>query len=150
MAQTLSCVVLHIIFSTKGRIAVINDGVRSELMAYLGSLIREKNGKALAVNGTADHVHLLVQIPPALSISELMRFVKTNSSRWTRRVNSSMKDFEWQHGYGVFSVSRSNAQKVCRYILNQEAHHKKRSFQEEFLSFLERYEVDYDERYLWD
>ncbi len=106
------------------------------------------NGAALIVNGTADHVHMLVGIRPTHSAAEIVRVIKANSSKWVRAKWSSR--FAWQTGYGVFSVSESHVGAVEKYIANQEKHHQKKSFQEEFVEFLKRNSVSYDEKYLWD
>ncbi len=148
MAQTLGNVVVHLIFSTKQRKPLIAPDIRSELFAYLGGIVRELRGTALIINGTCDHVHMLVRIRPAHSIAEIARIVKTNSSGWIRK--KGHKEFAWQAGYGVFSVSESNVPAVTRYIATQEEHHKERSFQEEFVAFLKKNKVAYDERYIWD
>ena len=148
MAQTLGNVVVHLIFSTKLRQPLIAPDIRSELFAYLGGIVRELRGTALIVNGTCDHVHMLIRIRPAHSIAEIARIVKANSSGWIRK--GGHKEFGWQAGYGAFSVSESNVPAVTRYIATQEEHHKERSFQEEFVAFLKKNKVAYDERYIWD
>jgi putative transposase len=121
---------------------------RSDLFAYLGGIIREMGGTALIINGTADHIHMLVRARPAHSPAEVVRVAKANSSRWVHEKWNS--DFAWQTGYGVFSVSESNVAGVTRYIAEQEKHHRKLSFQEEYVAFLKRNNVAYDERYIWD
>jgi REP element-mobilizing transposase RayT len=108
------------------------------------------DGKALAVNGTNDHVHLLIKLPPALSVAEAMRVLKTNSSRWVHEKDDAGRDFGWQSGYGAFSVSHSNVESVIRYIANQEEHHRTLTFQEEYVAFLKKHEIEFDERYIWD
>ena len=148
MAHTIGNVVVHVIFSTKGRQPLLTPEVRSDLYAYLGGIVRALNATALIVNWTADHIHMLIRIRPAQSPAEVARIVKTNSSRWAREKWN--KDFAWQTGYGVFSVSESNVSEVSRYIANQGEHHRKRSFQEEFVAFLRRNRIAYDERYIWD
>src|SRR5205807_1798837 len=120
---------------------------RSDLFAYLGGIIREMNGTALIVNGTGDHVHMLLRIRPVHSAAETVRVVKANSSKWVRTKWS--REFAWQTGYGVFSVSESNVAAVTKYIGGQEEHHKKHSFQEEYVAFLKKNNVAYDERYIW-
>ncbi|MBZ5703748.1 MAG: IS200/IS605 family transposase [Acidobacteriia bacterium] len=147
MAQTCGNVIVHLIFSTKERRPLITPGIRSDLFAYLGGIVREMRGTALITNGTADHVHMLVRIRPAQSIAEIARVVKTNSSRWVHEKWGT--DFAWQAGYGVFSVSESTVAAVTKYIAAQEEHHKRRSFQEEFLAFVKKNNVAYDERYIW-
>jgi putative transposase len=147
LAHTAGNVVVHYIFSTKARRPLITDEVRADLFAYLGGIIREMRGTALIINGTTDHVHILVRIRPVQSVAEVARVVKANSSRWAREKCS---EFAWQTGYGVFSVSESNVPAVSKYIANQEEHHRKKSFQEEFLAFLKKNRIAYDERYIWD
>jgi len=148
VAQTCGNVVVHLIFSTKLRRPLIVPDIRSDVFAYLGGIVRELRSTALIVNGTSDHVHMLIRIRPALSIAEIARIVKANSSGWIRK--KGHKEFAWQVGYGVFSVSESSVPAVTKYIASQEEHHKKRSFQEEFLAFLKKNKVAYDERYIWD
>jgi putative transposase len=139
---------LHFIFSTLGRRSLIKPEFRADLFAYLGGIVREMNGAALIVNGTSDHVHMLLRIRPVHSSAEIARVVKANSSRWVREKWSP--GFAWQTGYAVFSVSESNVAAVTKYIATQEEHHKKHSFQEEFVAFLKKNRVEYDERYIWD
>ncbi len=122
--------------------------IRAELFAYLGGIIREMSGTALIINGTADHVHMLLRIRPVHSSAEIARVVKANSSRWVHE-KWNLK-FAWQTGYGVFSVSESNVASVTKYIAEQEEHHQKHSFQDEFVAFLTKNNVAYDESYIWD
>jgi putative transposase len=136
------------IFSTQGRRPLIKSDFRADLFAYLGGIIREMNGTALIINGTSDHVHLLVRIRPAHSPAEIARVVKSNSSRWVHEKWDSR--FAWQSGYGVFSVSESSVAAVTKYIARQEEHHRRHSFEEEFVAFLKKNNVAYDERYIWD
>jgi REP element-mobilizing transposase RayT len=148
MSHTSGNILLHFIFSTRGRRPLIGPEFRQDLFAYLGGIVRALEGTALAINGASDHVHMLVRIRPAQSAAEIARVVKTNSSRWARE--KWKPDFAWQTGYGVFSVSESNVGAVSKYIGGQEDHHKKHSFQEEFVAFLKKHGVPYDERYVWD
>ena len=148
LAHTAGNLVVHLIFSTKGRRPLITPEIRSDLFAYLGGIIRGMRGTALIINGTADHVHMLIRILPVHSAAEIARVVKTNSSRWVREKWNMQ--FAWQTGYGAFSVSESNAPAVSRYIATQEDHHKKRNFQEEYVALLKKNNVQYDERYIWD
>ena len=149
MGHTASNILVHIIFSTKSRSPLITDDIADDLRAYMGGIIREMDGRALAINGVSDHVHLLVRVPAARSIAEVMRVVKANSSKWVHEKWPERKTFAWQSGYGAFSVSESNLGAVQRYIARQEQHHQKQSFQEEFLQFLKKNNVAYDERYIW-
>src|SRR5258708_34503384 len=141
MAQTCGNIVVHIIFSTKGRVPLITPEIRTDLFAYLGGIIRELRATALVINGTADHVHVLARIRPIHSPAEIARVIKANSSRWAHQKRRAK--FAWQAGYGVFSVSESNVASVTRYIADQEAHHRKRSFQEEFGALLKNNKVAY-------
>ena len=148
MSHTSGNILLHFIFSTQGRHPLIKPDFRTDLFAYLGGIIREMDGIALIVNGTADHVHLLVRARPAHSPAEITRLVKTNSSRWVHEKWAA--EFAWQTGYGVFSVSESSVAAVTKYIADQEEHHRSHSFQEEYIAFLKKNKVAYDERYIWD
>jgi REP-associated tyrosine transposase len=148
LAQTCGNVVVHLIFSTKLRQPLIGADIRSDLFAYLGGIVRQLRSTALIINGTHDHVHMLIRIRPAHSIAEIARIVKANSSGWIRK--KGHKEFGWQSGYGVFSVSESSIPALTKYIATQDEHHQKRSFQEEFVAFLKKNKIAYDERYIWD
>jgi putative transposase len=148
MSQTAGNLLVHLVFSTKARQPLITPEIRSDLFAYLGGIIREMHGTALIINGTADHVHMLIRIRPVQSAAEVARVVKTNSSRWVREKWNAR--FTWQTGYGAFSVSESNVPAVSSYIATQEEHHRKLTFQQEYVAFLKRNKVAYDERYIWD
>ena len=146
MSHTCGNTLLHLVFSTHERRPLIKPEFRDDLFAYLGGIIRQMNGTALIVGGTTDHIHMLVRIRPAHSPAEVARIVKTNSSRWIRERSP---DFAWQTGYGVFSVSESNAAAVTKYIARQEEHHQKHSFQDEFRAFLAKNGIILDEKYIW-
>lgn len=148
LSHTSGNILLHFIFSTLARRALIKAEFRGDLFAYLGGIVREMNGTALIVNGTADHVPMLVRVRPVHSSAAVVRVVKTNSSRWVREKWS--REFAWQTGYGVFSVSESNVAAVTKYIAGQEEHHRKHSFREEFVAFLKKNQLEYDEKYIWD
>ena len=148
MSHTSGNILLHFIFSTQVRRPLIKPDFRVDLFAYLGGIVREMDGTALIVNGTADHVHMLARLRPVHSAAEVVRIIKANSSRWVHEKWD--REFGWQTGYGVFSVSESNVEAVKKYIAEQEEHHQKHSFQEEFVAFLKRNNVAYDERYIWD
>ena len=149
MSRTFTNLLTHLIFSAKDREPLIIPELKPELYAYLGGLTRELKGKAYGIGGTADHVHMLVSLPPVVSISEALRFLKANSSGWVHD-KWPQRSFAWQLGYGAFSVSKSNVPDVLGYIQNQEAHHRRLSFKEEFVDFLRKLEIEYDERYIWD
>ena len=150
MARTYTNVLLHVVFSTKDRMPMIKEPMKSRLHGYLGGVVREQGGKALTINGTADHVHMLLSLPATVSIADLMRLIKTLSSKWVHETFPDQSKFSWQPGYGAFSVSHSNSAAVSAYIQTQEEHHKKVSFRDEFLSLLKRNEIEFDERYLWE
>jgi len=150
MAHTFTSLLTHVIFSTKDRRPWMNPELQTRLHPYLGGIVREMRGHALKVNGTADHVHLLVQLPADVSVAEALRVLKTNSSRWVHETCDSRGGFAWQRGYGAFSVSLSSAPKVVKYIANQEEHHSRMSFQEELIAFLKKHHIEYDERFIWE
>ena len=147
MSRTFTNLLTHVVFSTKDRMPLIRAELRTELFAYLGGLTRELNGKAYGINGTTDHVHMLVSLPATVAIADALRFIKSNSSGWVRE--KWKKTFAWQLGYGAFSVSKSNVPDVLKYIANQERHHRRVAFKDEFIDFLRKHEIDYDERYIW-
>jgi len=148
LSHTAGNLVLHLIFSTKGRQPLITNQIRGDLFAYLGGIVREMKGTALTINGTNDHVHMLIRIRPVQAAADIARAVKANSSKWIHEKWNLQ--FAWQKGYGAFSVSESNVPAVSRYIATQEEHHKKRTFQEEYVAFLKKNNVQYDERYIWE
>jgi putative transposase len=148
LSHTCGNILLHFIFSTAGRRPLIAPAFRDDLFAYLGGIIRGMQANALIVNGTADHVHILARVRPAQSAAEMARVIKANSSGWVR--GKWKADFAWQKGYGAFSVSESNVASVMKYISGQEDHHRKHSFQEEFVAFLKKNRVEYDQKYIWD
>lgn len=147
MSHTYTNLLVHLVFSTKDRRPLIKDEFKSELHAYLGGLIKELKGKPITIGGMPDHVHILASISPTVSTSDAMRLIKANSSKWVSEKFN--KPFEWQKGYGAFSVSRSGMDAVVKYIEDQERHHKKYDFRAEFLELLRRYNIDFDEQYLW-
>ena len=147
MPHTLTDLLTHVIFSTKDHAPFIRADLKQHLHAYMGGIVREMHGTALIVNGTSDHVHLLITLPPSLSLSDALRVLKANSSRWVKE--TYRVPFGWQSGYGAFSVSQSNVAAVSKYIARQEEHHRTVTFQEEFVAFLKKHGVEYDERYLW-
>lgn len=149
MAHTLTHLAYHLVFSTKDRIASIDEELKQRLHPYIGGILREIKAGAITIGGTSDHVHILVTLPPTSCVSDVMRTVKTNSSRW---VHSEIKKpaFAWQVGYAAFTVNRSSSAGVARYITDQEEHHRKRSFRDELIVLLKKHGVDYDARYIWE
>lgn len=128
----------------------IGDDWREPLQSYIGGIIRNKRAKLISAGGMHDHIHLYASLPSTITIADFVSTVKSNSSRWVHETFANRKGFAWQEGYGAFSVSKSEEQRVMNYIANQKQHHEKHGFKDEFRRFLEKYEVDYDERYLWD
>lgn len=150
MAHTFTSLLTHVIFSTKDRALGISPQLKPDLLAYMGGIIRELRGKAVTIEGTDDHVHLLLWMPPALSVSETLGVLKSNSSKWVNKGRGQRASVAWQTGCGAFSVSHTNAPSVARYIRTQDEHHKNVSFQEEFVSVIKKNGIEYDERYTWE
>jgi REP element-mobilizing transposase RayT len=150
MPQSFARVHLHVVFSTKGRLPTIRKEIGERLYAYIGGIVRNQKGALIVAGGTADHLHLLIQQGKQISIADMVRDIKANSSRWIHEEFDDTEDIAWQTGYGVFGVSFSDVDRVRDYIERQEEHHRTRSFKEEFLELLKRHHIEYDERYLWD
>jgi REP element-mobilizing transposase RayT len=149
MAHTFTNLLTHVVFSTSGRAPFLNDDMRSDVHAYLGGILRELHAVPIAIGGTADHVHLLICLPADLAVSDCLRVVKTNSSRWIKERWPERRSFAWQGGYGAFSVSESRRSAVIRYIQDQARHHGRISFQDELRALLKNHRVEFDERYMW-
>lgn len=150
MAGRYVCNLIHFVWATAGRREWISESWSDRLYGFLGGVARNKGCSLIAAGGVSDHVHLLISMSPTLSISTLVNALKANSSRWIHEEFSDMKPFKWQEGYGAFSVSRSSETAVVKYIRNQQEHHRKTSFQDEFMELLRRHKVEYDERYIWE
>jgi putative transposase len=144
-----TCLYYHVIFGTKNRAPQIDATIQPRLYEYLGGIVRDAQGRLIAAGGTADHVHLLVSAHPQTALSDLLRQAKAGSSRWIHQTFRGRGDFAWQDGYGAFTVSHSNLEDVGQYIAQQEKHHRRMTFQEEFIAFLDRHEIRYDDRYIW-
>ena len=150
MAHTFSDLVTHIIFGTKDRFPLIDTGLRKELHAYLGGIVKNIGGMPLTIGGVADHVHMLVELKPKIPLAGAVAKIKANSSNWVHSFGGMRRKFFWQKGYSAFSVSRSNVERVRRYIEKQEQHHRRVTFSEEYVRFLEQHGIEYDERYLFE
>lgn len=148
MPSTHTSLHYHLVFSTRDRIPSIRADIRERLHAYLGGVIRGIGGTPLEVGGVADHVHLFVGLKPTHVVADVMRALKGDSSKWMRS-ELGVRDFAWQEGYGAFTVSKSSVDAVREYVRNREEHHRKRTFQEEYVEFLQKMQIEYDERYLW-
>ena len=149
MANTYHQVYIQVVFAVKYRQAIIANDWKFKLFGVIGNLINGTGCKTIIINGVEDHVHCFLGLKPTVSISELMKTVKAKSSKYINDHRLTKTRFEWQEGYGVFSYSHSHINSVYKYIENQEEHHKKQTFKKEYLEFLEKFEVPYDERYVF-
>ena len=151
MPQSLSLVIVHLVFSTKDRVPFIQPEMRPRLHAYMAEVARSLGCMAYRVGGVADHVHLALTLPRTLTQSDLVKELKTTSNHWLEKQDrAAYMDFGWQRGYGIFSIGKSQLTDLVRYIEDQESHHAKRTFQDEFRAMLDKYGVEYDEAYVWD
>jgi putative transposase len=150
MPQSLACLLVHIVFSTKNRDPVLDANVRPALHAYLSAIARNVGCEGLRVGGVEDHVHLAVRVSRTITMAQLVEELKTSSTKWLKKRSPQFVDFAWQRGYGAFSVSRSELDRLLHYIDNQVKHHQPRSFRDEYLDLLVQNGVEYDERFLWD
>ncbi|HEY2909999.1 MAG TPA: IS200/IS605 family transposase [Gemmataceae bacterium] len=150
MPQSFGSFHVHLVFSTKGREPTIAPDLSQRLYDYIGGILRGNKCSLIAAGGMPDHIHLLISMSRETSLSEITRLVKCNSSRWANETFTPTNCFAWQAGYGAFAVSYSNIGDVKKYIANQQQHHQKRSFQDEFREFLKAHELEWDERYIWD
>lgn len=150
MPQSLSQLYIHIIFHVRYDDVLIRENEESELYKYIGGIIKESGSVPLAINGTKDHMHILCKMSKNIALSKLVENIKRNSSRWIKSKDNYYKSFAWQGGYaGGFSVSQSKMEIVRQYIRNQKEHHCKQTFKDEYIVFLQEYNIDYDETYLW-
>jgi len=149
MANTYTSLHYHIVFSTRNRVHWIRSEIEQRLWEYLGGIARKHKMSALQIGGISDHVHVLVHAPAALSPSQIAQYLKGDSSKWIHAELERLRNFAWQDGYGAFTVSTSRIPQVVRYIQNQREHHRKKTFQEEYLELLHGHGIQYDERYLW-
>lgn len=150
MASTHSNLTFHIVYSTKYRRATITDQIRPRLYEYIGGIIREEKGSQLDIGGMPDHVHILARLSPSIAVSDVLRVVKTNSSKWVNESFSLPQPFAWQRGFGAFSVSMSEIPRVTDYIKNQATHHAQRSFKDEYRALLRRHGIEFQEQYLFE
>jgi len=150
MANTYTQVHLHLVFAVKGRKSLIAKSWKDELYKYITGIIQNHNHKLLIINGMPDHLHILIGYRPTQSLSDLMQQIKGDSSKWINQNNLTKEKFEWQSGYGAFSYSKSQIADVITYIENQETHHKKISFKEEYINMLKKFEVEFNEQYIFE
>ncbi|MFZ4768158.1 MAG: IS200/IS605 family transposase [Roseimicrobium sp.] len=150
MPQSLSRILVHLVFGTKNREAVLSPAIQSELHPYLAGVLNNVACPSLQVGGVVDHVQLFFGLARKLTIAAVVEKLKTSSSKWLKTKSPALREFHWQQGYGAFSVSQSDAEAVIAYVRNQEKHHQQMTFQGEYRKLLEKYEVPFDENYVWD
>lgn len=150
MANTYTQLYFHIVFAVKGRSNYISEQWKDELYKYISGIIANKDQKLMIVNGMPNHVHLLIGTKPNCNLSDLIRDIKANSSKWINEKKFTNFHFEWQTGFGAFTVSQSGVPKAIEYIKNQEEHHRKKTFKEEYVEFLKAYQIDFKDEYLFD
>ena len=150
MAQSLAKLYVHLIFSTKNRERIIPDHLRPALHAYMGGILRDNQCVPIEINTEPDHAHVLFNLGRTVALSDVVGHVKKGATIWLHEQAAELRGFYWQNGYGAFSVSQSNVDAMRKYIQEQREHHRKTSFQDEFRAFLRKYEIEFDERYVWD
>lgn len=150
MSGTYTKLYYHIVFSTKERREFINPEIETELQKYIAGIVRGIKGTCIEINGMTDHLHILAILPPTIAISDALRTIKSNSSKWIHEKFRELRSFSWQDGYSAFTVSQSQLGTLQAYIRNQKTHHASRDFKTELVAILERHGVEYDERYIWD
>jgi len=149
MSHSYISSLMHCVFSTKERAPLIDSELELRLWPYIGGIARENRMRALAIGGTTDHVHALLSLPSSMAVAKGVQLIKGGSSKWVHDTFPAYQTFAWQEGYGAFSVSSSQMEKTIAYIDAQKEHHRKRSFEEEFLEFLEKHRIEYDPRYVF-
>jgi REP element-mobilizing transposase RayT len=150
MPNTYTQLYIQFVFAVKGRESLIHKTWQNELYQYITGIVQNNKSKLIAINGTADHIHIFIGYKPSVSIPDLVKDIKVASTLWVNDKRLVKGRFSWQEGYGAFSYSRSQLDVVCKYIANQESHHQKKTFREEYIEFLKQFEVDYSEKYLFD
>lgn len=149
MPQSLFKLLVHIVFSTKNRADLIAPEIENDLFGYMRGIVENNDAKLIIANGTTNHVHLLISLPKKIDVPELIGDIKRDTSKWIKS-DKGVTDFYWQKGYGAFSVGQSQVEVLINYIKRQKEHHAKQDFKDEFRTLLKRYEIDYDEQYVWD
>ena len=149
MANTYTQIHVQFVFAVKYRNGLIIPSLKEELYQYISGIIKHHNHKLLAINGMPDHIHIFIGMRPTQSISDLMQDIKGSSSKWINEKKFLKVKFEWQEGYGAFSYGQSQLSRIVKYIDNQEIHHKKTTFLDEYITFLEKFEIDYSEKYIF-
>ena len=150
MSSTFTNLLFHVVYSTKYRKPLIHPAWSERLFEYIGGIIRGERGILLEINGTADHIHLLAKFSPTIAVSDMLRLIKTNSSKWVHDERLADHEFRWQTGFGAFSVSHSQVERVRQYIQNQQRHHRRQTFKDEFLALLHKHNIEFDERFAFE
>jgi putative transposase len=150
MSGTFSQIYIQTVFAVKGRQNFLQKPWRDDVFKYMSGIIKGKNQKPIIVNGVSNHVHLFIGLKPSIALSDLVRDVKNNSTNFINEQKFLRENFSWQEGFGAFSYAHSQIDQVYQYILNQEEHHRKKSFKEEYLDFLHKFEIEYEEKYLFE
>jgi REP element-mobilizing transposase RayT len=150
MTQSLTNALFHIVFSVKYRQKLLHEKIRHELYLYIAGIFKTKTWRCYKIGGTDDHIHIFCSLPKTVTISDLIKDIKVSTSMWLKTKDNSLSDFYWQSGYGAFTLSASHFNALCKYIENQDNHHKQINFKDELLKLLEKNNVEYDVRYLWD
>ncbi len=150
MPQSLACIPIHFVWSTKDRRPFIKSEIEKELFSYMASIFREYESPALTINGTENHVHILSMLARKITVAKLVEEVKKGSSKWIKTKGVDYQNFYWQNGYAALGIGQTNIESLKRYIANQKEHHRKKTFQQEYIDFLKKYNIEYDERYVWD
>jgi putative transposase len=151
MSQSLAKIIIHLIFSTKNRVPFLTiNSIRNEMHRYLGGTLKRLQCPVLTIGGTSDHVHILFSLNRQESIARVVQEIKRESSKWIKTKDLKFRKFKWQTGYGAFSVSQSQIIRIKKYISNQEVHHKSKRYEEEYIAFLDKYEIPYDARFVFD
>ena len=150
MANTFSQIYIQTVFAVSGRLSLITQDFREELHKYITGIVRKKDQKLIAINGMSDHIHILIGLRPAMALAELVRDIKSDSSEWVNKKKLARGKFGWQEGYGAFSYGHSQLDVIIRYIQNQEKHHRRRSFKDEYLTLLRKFEIEFKEKYVFE
>ena len=150
MSHTYAKLLYHCVFSTKARLPQIENPMRDRLYAYIGGILEHRGGRLIRAGGSKNHIHLLTELGATVSVSDVMRDVKANSSKWIHETFPAAASFQWQTGYAAFTVSTSAARDVIRYLEHQDEHHQTRTFEQEFVEFLRRHGIEFDERHVLD
>lgn len=150
MPQSLAKNLIHLVFSTKERRPFLEDAIRQEFHNYAAGILKDLDSPAIIMNSVPDHVHILFNLHRTKALADVVMETKRGTSKWIKTKGNQFALFQWQNGYGAFSISQSAVRDVTEYIRNQEEHHRKVTFQDEFRTFLKRYEIEFDERYVWD